>query len=126
MTKVEGIRIAPTHLMLDAYFGDDVEAIGEEIDKRYDYDFDDQHYRTFYEVMRERKGFAHQVVDEDGMLRLIMWVLDPNDLVTISHEIIHVTWYVQYLSGFRFSFDAQEIQAYLHDYVMEQILKSFR
>ncbi len=123
MIEIKDLQIAPTHLMLDVYIGEDVDDISEVLEKQYDYDAEDSHYRNFLEVMKERAGFCHQVHKEDGMPRLLLWVRNKDDLITLSHEIIHATWYVQYYSDFKFAYDSQEIQAYLHDYMMSQILK---
>lgn len=124
MIKINDIQIAPTNICLDVYMGDEIEQIGEYIDKRYDYEFDDNHYNSFFAVMRERNGFCHQVVDEDERIKLIIWILEPDDIITLSHEVIHATWYIQHMTDFKFSWDSQEIQTYLHDYMLYQILKA--
>ncbi len=123
MIEINNIQIAPTHIMLDVLLGDDIESINERIDTKYDYEFDDTHYGNFIEAMRERQGFCHQVMRDDGIPRLLIWVRDKDDLITISHEVIHATWWIQHYSGFKFSYDSQEIQTFLHDYVMYEILK---
>jgi len=116
------IRLAPSHLQLDFYAGEDFDKLAWEIDDRYDYEFDDNEYSNFIEVMKERKGFCHQVYEEDGTIKLLVWVRDINDMITLSHEIIHATWYIQKFTGFNFSYESQEMQCYLHDYIVEQIL----
>jgi hypothetical protein len=120
MIRIIGLQAAPTRLLIDLYFGEDIEEIEKEIDDKYDKGEDED---DFDSAIESRRGFCGWVYDKENVLRLLIYVRDPDDLITLGHEIIHATWYVQYFSGFRFAFDSQEIQAYLYEYIMTEVLK---
>jgi hypothetical protein len=123
MIEIKNIQIAPTNFMLDVYLGEDVEDIAVKLDEIYDWRFDNGDYSHIIEEMRARRGFTDEVYDGEGIRRLVVWVKDKDDLITIGHEVLHVTWYVQRFTGFNFSYESQEIQAYLFEYIMALILK---
>lgn len=118
MKKILDIQLAPTPYTLDVLFGDDIDEISEYIDSNYDFDKEEGDY---YKALELRKGFCDEVYDENGMRRILVYVKDKEDLITIAHEVLHVTWYIQYWTGFNFSWDSQEIQAYLLEYIMKEI-----
>jgi len=120
MRKIIGLQAAPTRLLVDLYFGEDIEKIEKEIDDKYDKGEDED---DFDSAIESRRGFCGWVYDEDNVLRLLIYVRNSSDLITLGHEVIHATWYVQYFSGFKFSYNSQEIQTYLYEYLMTEILK---
>ncbi len=108
---------------MDVYIGDDTEYMERVIEDKYDTNADDADVYDFIKAIDTRRGFLGWVYDEEGKIKLLMWVRDDDDLITISHEVIHTTWYLQHFAGFNFSYDSQEIQTYLYEYIMTRILK---
>jgi hypothetical protein len=123
MREILGLQLAPTTLLLDTYLGDDTEYVERVIEDKYDMDADDADIHDFIKALDTRRGFLGWVYDEEGKLRLLMWIRDEEDLVTLSHEVIHATWYMEHFAGFNFSYESQEIQTYLFEYIMTNILK---
>jgi len=119
-TIKQNIRLYPTNFVMDVVFGD-VEYLKKIVKMFYEefFDMDD------IEDMSGKEGAVWSFVDEvEGRdtLKYLLWIKDARNIVTINHEIVHITWEVQRQTGIRMDAEAQEFQAYMHDYLLVEIL----
>jgi hypothetical protein len=123
----QNIRLAPTRFFLDVVLGD-YEFFKEVLksDKYYEegaFDFEE------VEISKSSEGAIWTLIDKvseeddkNDVTKFLMWVKDKDDVITISHEAIHITWEINRYTNIRIAEDAQEFQCYMHDYIMEQVL----
>ena len=45
------------------------------------------------------------------------------DSTCLDHEIIHITWFIAYIYGIKFSVDNHELQSYLFEYLKSELTK---
>jgi hypothetical protein len=114
------IRLAPTTIKADFIFGNDSEKIYNHIEGSYN-GFSDH----IDDALNNNRGFTEHLVEKKSNKeqRILVYVNNSEDLITISHEIIHVTWIIRDICGFKYTNDTGEFQAYLHDYIFEKVLE---
>jgi hypothetical protein len=125
----QNIRLAPTRFYLDVVLGD-YEFFREVLksDKYYEegtFDFEE------VEISKGSEGSIWVLTDqvEEGddkndVTKFLVWVKDKNSIITLSHEIIHITWEINRYTNIKIDVDAQEFQCYMHDYILEKILET--
>jgi len=127
----QNIRLAPTRFYLDVIVGD-YEYFKSILrsDKYYEegaFDFEE------VEISKSSEGAIWTLTDkldeDDGghdVTKFLMWIVDGSDMITLSHEIIHITWEIKRFTNIKIDEDNQEFQCYMHDYIMEQILDTLK
>lgn len=59
-------------------------------------------------------------IDNGSRSKIILGVF-TNSIHNIAHEATHVSWFLQYLTGFVFNHDNQETQAYFIGYITQEV-----
>lgn len=71
---------------------------------------------------KEMVGDTSCVVSDDNHIYMFLQK-GMDDLSTIAHESVHVSWFLADIVGFEFDVDHQEMQAYYVDYVFGKVLE---
>lgn len=87
---------------------------GKYLKKEWDIEFEDSENIT---------GFAQKIEDEDGTPYYYVWLLDKNDVVTISHEFNHTVYQIARHVGIKFCEESEEFFTHLQDDFFTQFLK---
>jgi hypothetical protein len=66
-------------------------------------------------------GFTYQIPTNEGNY-YVVWVKDPTNIPIITHEAIHVAYFILQEKGVEFGDNAESL-AYLVGYIVEKILE---
>jgi len=114
MIYKKNIRLAPTQFMMDVLVCP---------------------FQDLFSLLQEKYPGVRFEVDEGLMdlgsvwtvstkkgTKILVYIHELDDVVTVAHEALHVTYLLDSWCGFNYSKDNEESHAYMHSYIMELIL----
>tara|TARA_R110002020_G_scaffold448039_3_gene660682 strand:+ start:1127 stop:1474 length:348 start_codon:yes stop_codon:yes gene_type:complete len=113
--KIKNVKIPLYGGNIKVYIGDSNLFLDHMVNK-YSADLSDS-------VNATTKGLCFTLSNSIGEQLTGMWLPSDYSVAILAHEALHATWYIQDYFGVKVSADNNESQAYLLQYLVEQIMK---
>lgn len=120
--KLKTIKLLPTDFYLDVWVGGSVATLAKAFAKRYgasvEYYKEDMGINSLSTINTTNES------ELKGHTRFVMILQRKNNKV-IVHEILHLLWHMNKRIGLEMSFESQEWQACMFDYVYAEIIDKY-
>jgi hypothetical protein len=117
--KLKTIKLLPTDFCVDVWIGGSISTLAEAFSKRYgasiEYYKEDMHINSLSTINSSDDS------ELKGHTRFVMILQKKNNQV-IVHEVLHLLWHMNKRIGLEMSFESQEWQACMFDYVFSEII----
>lgn len=115
--KLHTIELHPTFYKLDILVCSDRDRLAKFMSKRYGED--ESYYlpiltKPFCGVIEHSGEYANRIV-----------ICTPTyNVITMAHEVIHATWQLDNIAGFKMNYTSQEFQAYMVSYILSHLYEN--
>jgi len=116
--KYKEIRIYPSVWTMDVIISNSEKDLKNISEKRYGIFDDPIMFNQCCSIHSEKKG------ELNCEKRVVLSLKSLKDKKTIVHELIHAIWHISEYVGYEMSYNTQEWQAVLFEYLYDEILKN--
>jgi hypothetical protein len=120
--KLKTIKLLPTDFYLDVWIGGSVTTLSEAFSKRYGASV--EYYKESLGINSLQTINSTLQSELKGETRFVMLLQTKKNQV-IVHEILHLLWHMHKRIGLEMTFDSQEWQAWMFDYVYSEIIDKY-
>ena len=115
--KLKVIRIYPSVWDLDVIVGGTQKELEEISKKRYGL--------TYNFLQHNECTSIDSAINSElkGRRGVVVTIKNTTDKLTIVHEIVHAIWHIADYIGYKITYDTQEWQAILFEYIFDEITK---